>query len=38
MKKRKGVFWIILDVSLPRQTDVRLGEGVNLLNEDWFFA
>ena len=38
MKKKKGVFWIILNVSLPRRTDVRLSEGVNLLSEDWFFA
>ena len=31
-------FWVMLDVSLPRKTLVRLGKGMNLLMEDWFFA
>ena len=31
-------FWVMFDVSFPRQTLVCLSEGVNLLREDWFFA
>ena len=31
-------FEVLLDVSSLRQTSVLLGEGVNLLMEDWFFA
>ena len=27
-------FWVLLDVSLPKQTEVRLGKGVNLPTED----
>ena len=31
-------FRVMFDISSPRRTSVRLGEGVNLLKEDWFFA
>ena len=31
-------FWVLLDVSSLRKTSVRLGEGVNLPTEDWFFT
>ena len=31
-------FLVLLDVSLPRRTSVCIGEGVNLLREDWLFA
>ena len=31
-------FLVLLDVSSPRRTSIFLGEGVNLLREDWFFA
>ena len=31
-------FRVLLDVSSARQTSVQLGEGINLLRKDWFFA
>ena len=31
-------FQVLFDVSSPMRIEVRLGEGVNLLKEDWFFA
>ena len=31
-------FRVLLDASSPRRTSVLLGEGVNILKEDWFFA
>ena len=31
-------FWVMLDVYSPRRASVHLGEGVNFLREDWFFA
>ena len=32
---RTGIFEFKLNVSLPRRTEIRQGEGMNLLQEDW---
>ena len=31
-------FQVLLDVSSPRKTLVRLGKGINLLRKEWFFS
>ena len=37
-RRKTGFFRVLLDVSSPRQTEVRLGKGVNLPTKDWFYA
>ena len=38
LAKKNWNFQVVFDVSSPRRTSIRLGEGVNLRREDQFFA